>query len=102
MLAFLSVAFLIYGVMHIYALAKVWLVFPHSPGLGLTLGFLGLVMTFSPLILWHMTKQNWHGATVVTSWAVYVWMGFLFCFVPSPWYSTQVMQWQSSWISSGT
>ncbi|MDO8207265.1 MAG: metallophosphoesterase [Gallionella sp.] len=80
MLAFLSVAFLIYGVMHIYALAKVWLVFTHSPGPGLTLGFLGLVMTFSPLILWHMTKQNWHGATVVTSWAVYVWMGFLFLF----------------------
>ena len=80
MLAFLSVAFLIYGVMHIYALARVWLVFPHSPGLGFTLVFLGLVMTFSPLILWHITKQNWHSATVVTSWVVYIWMGFLFLF----------------------
>ncbi|HEX7455066.1 MAG TPA: hypothetical protein VF296_03400, partial [Gallionella sp.] len=67
MLAFLSVAFLIYGIMHIYALAKVWLAFPHSPGLGFTLVFLGLVMTFSPLILRHMTKQNWHSATVVTT-----------------------------------
>ena len=80
MLAFLSVAFLIYGIMHIYALARMWLAFPHSLGLGFTLVFLGLVMTFSPLILRHMTKQNWHSATVVTSWVVYIWMGFLFLF----------------------
>lgn len=80
MLAFLSVAFLIYGAMHIYALSKVWLVFPHSWGLGLALALGGLVMTLSPLIIWFMEKQSWHGATVVTSWASYLWMGFLFLF----------------------
>lgn len=80
MLAFLSVAFLIYGVMHIYALSKVWLAFPHSLGLELVLVFLGLVMTISPLILWYVAKQNWHSAAVITSWGIYTWMGFLFLF----------------------
>lgn len=80
MLAFLSVAFLIYGAMHIYALSKVWLVFPHSWGLGLALALGGLVMTLSPLIIWFMEKQSWHGAAVVASWVAYIWMGLLFLF----------------------
>lgn len=80
MLTFLSVAFLIYGTMHLYALSKVWLAFPHSLGLGLTLVLLGLVMTLSPLLLWQIAKQNWHGATVASSWVAYLWMGFLFLF----------------------
>ena len=80
MLTFLSVAFSIYGAMHVYALSKVWLAFPHSFWFGLALVLGGLVMTLSPLILWQLSKQNWHGATVVTSWVVYIWMGFLFLF----------------------
>lgn len=80
MLAFLSVAFLVYGAMHSYALAKVWLALPHSFGLSLTLVLSGLVMTFSPLLLWQLTKQNWHGASAVASWVTYLWMGFLFLF----------------------
>ncbi len=80
MLTFLSVAFLIYGTMHLYAFCKVWLVLPHSLGVVLVLVLLGLVMTFSPLLLWQITRQNWHGATVVLSWTTYVWMGFLFLF----------------------
>ena len=80
MLAFLSVALLIYGAMHIYALGKVWLVFPHSFWLGLILALVGLVMTLSPLIIWFMEKQSWHGATVVASWVIYIWMGFLLLF----------------------
>ena len=80
MLVFLTVAFLIFGAMHIYALGKVWLVFPHTWGLGLTLALVGLVMTLSPLIIWYMAKQNWHGTAVVTSWVAYTWMGFLFLF----------------------
>jgi predicted MPP superfamily phosphohydrolase len=80
MLTFLSVAFSIYGAMHVYAFSKVWLVVPHSMGLGLTLTLGGLVMTLSPLILWQLSKQNWHLATVVISWIVYIWMGFLFLF----------------------
>jgi len=27
-----------------------------------------------------MERQSWHGATVVTAWASYTWMGFLFLF----------------------
>ena len=80
MLTFLSVAFSIYGAMHIYALGKVWLAFPHSMGLALALLLGGLVMTLSPLLLWQLTRQNWHSATVVISWMVYLWMGFLFLF----------------------
>lgn len=80
MLAFLSMAFLIYGTMHIYALSKVWLVFPHSLALGLALALGGLAMTLSPLIIWLTEKQGWYGATVATSWVAFIWMGFLFLF----------------------
>ena len=80
MLTFLSVAFSIYGAMHLYAFSKVWLAFPHSLGLSLALALVGLVMTLSPLILWQLTKQNWHGAAIVTSWVIYIWMGYLFLF----------------------
>ena len=80
MLTFLSVAFLVYGTMHLYALSKVWLAFPHSLGLGLTLVLFGLVMTVSPLLLWQISRQNCHSATVAASWVTYLWMGFLFLF----------------------
>lgn len=80
MLTFLSVAFSIYGAMHLYALGKVWLAFPHSIWLAVALVLGGLVMTLSPLILWQLTRQNWHGTTVVASWVIYIWMGFLFLF----------------------
>lgn len=80
MLTFLSVAFTIYGAMHLYALSKVWLALPHSVGLGVTLALAGLVMTLSPFILWQLSKQNWHGAVATVSWAAYLWMGFLFIF----------------------
>jgi hypothetical protein len=80
MLAFLTVALLIYGTMHVYALSKVWSAFPHSIGLALALALGGLVMTFSPLILWQMAKQNWHHTNVIASWVIYNWMAFLFLF----------------------
>lgn len=44
MLTFLSVAFLIYGCMHLYALGKVWMVFPHSFALTLALTLAGIVL----------------------------------------------------------
>lgn len=80
MLTFMSVALLIYGSMHLYAFGKVWMAFPHSFGLGLVLTLAGLMLTFSPLLVWYMEKQSWHGATVVTAWVSYTWMGFLFLF----------------------
>ena len=76
MLTFMSVALLVYGSMHLYAFGKVWLAFPHSFGLALA----GIALTFSPFIVWYMERQSWHGATVVTAWASYTWMGFLFLF----------------------
>jgi len=80
MLTFMSVALLIYGSMHLYAFGKVWLAFPHSFGLGLALTLAGLALTFSPLLVWYMERQSWHGATAVTAWVSYTWMGFLFLF----------------------
>jgi predicted MPP superfamily phosphohydrolase len=80
MLTFMSVALLVYGSMHLYAFGKVWLAFPHSFGLALALTLAGIALTFSPFIVWYMERQGWHGATVVTAWASYIWMGFLFLF----------------------
>ena len=80
MLTFMSVALLVYGSMHLYAFGKAWMAFPHSFGLGLALTVAGLALTFSPLLVWYMERQNWHGATVATAWVSYVWMGFLFLF----------------------
>lgn len=80
MLTFLGVAFSIYGAMHFYALGKVWQAFPQAAWLAWALSFCGLVMTLSPFILWQITRQNWHGAALATSWVTYLWMGFLFLF----------------------
>lgn len=80
MLTFMSVALLIYGSMNLYAFAKVWMAFPHTLGLGLALILAGIVLTFSPLLVWYMERQSWHGATVATAWVSYTWMGFLFLF----------------------
>jgi predicted MPP superfamily phosphohydrolase len=80
MLTFLSAALLVYGTMHFYALGKVWAAFPHTSALALALVLWGIVMTFSPLLLWQLSKQSLHGAAAVASWLVYVWMGFLFLF----------------------
>jgi hypothetical protein len=80
MLTFLSIAFTLYGAMHLYAFNKVWQAIPHSVFLGLALLLVGLIMTFSPFLLWQFTRQNWHSATAIASWLIYLWMGFLFLF----------------------
>lgn len=81
MLTFMTMALVVYGSMHLYAFGKVWLACPHSFGLALTLALAGIVLTFSPFIVWYMERQSWHGATVITAWASYTWMGFLFLFL---------------------
>lgn len=81
MLTFLSVALLIYGSMHFYALGKVWLSFPHSLAMGVVLTLAGIVLTLSPLLVWFLERQSWHRATVATAWLSYTWMGYLFLFV---------------------
>jgi len=80
MLAFLGIAFLIYGSLHLYALGKVWGAVPHSAVAAVFLVSFGLLMTCSPLIIWSMGKQGWHGAASMISWVAYIWMGFLFLF----------------------
>jgi hypothetical protein len=54
---------------------------PHSFGLALALTLVGIVLTFSPLLVWYMERQSWHSATVATAWVSYTWMGFLFLFL---------------------
>ena len=80
MLTFMSVALLIYGSMNLYAFGKMWLAFPHTFGLGMVLILAGIALTISPLLVWYMERQSWHGATVATAWVSYTWMGFLFLF----------------------
>lgn len=81
MLTFLSVALLIYGSMHLYALGKVWMAFPHSYGLALALVVAGTALTFSPLLVHFLERQGWHRATVATAWVSYIWMGYLLLFL---------------------
>jgi predicted MPP superfamily phosphohydrolase len=81
MLTFLSLALLIYGSMHLYALGKMWMAFPHSSALGLALILAGVVLTFSPLLVWFLERQSWHRTTVATAWVSYTWMGYLFLFL---------------------
>jgi uncharacterized protein len=81
MLTFLSVALLIYGSMHLYAFGKVWMSFPHSLALGLTLTLAGIVLTFAPLLVWFLERQSWHRVTVAAAWVSYTWMGYLFLFL---------------------
>jgi uncharacterized protein len=83
MLTFFGIVFLIYGGMHLYALSKVWLAFPHSTALGATLILAGLLLSLSPLFLFYASRQHWHGVVAVMSWPVYVWMGYilLFCVI---------------------
>ena len=80
MLTFMTVALLVYGSMHLYAFGKAWRALPHSFGLALGLTLAGVVLTFSPTIVWFMERQGWHGATDAASWVIYTWMGFLFLF----------------------
>lgn len=80
MLTFLSVALLIYGSLHLYALGKVWMALPHSNGLALALVATGVVLTFSPLLVHLLERQGWHRATVAAAWVSYTWMGYLLLF----------------------
>ena len=80
MLIFLGIAILIYGSMHLYALSKMWLAFPHTTGLLIALALTGIAMTLSPLLVWFTGRQEWHGTTVIASWVTYTWMGLLLLF----------------------
>ena len=83
MLMFFGIAFLIYGSMHLYAFAKIWMALPHSHALALTLMLTGLLLSLSPLFMFYAARQHWHGIVGALAWPVYVWMGFilLFCLI---------------------
>lgn len=81
MLSFLTIALLVYGSMHLYALRKVWTAFELSFGAGLALALTGLVLTGSPLLVWLLERHGTPQAAAVTGWLSYVWMGFLFLFL---------------------
>ncbi len=81
MLTFLIVALLIYGSMHLYALGKLWMAVPHSPALAAALIAAGVVLTLSPLLVWHLERHGWHRAVVPVAWASYMWMGYLLLFL---------------------
>lgn len=80
MLTFLSIVLLVYASMHLYALGKVWMAIPHSFGLGLALTLVGLILTFSPLLVWLLERHGWHRTAAAAAWVSYVWMGYLFLF----------------------
>jgi predicted MPP superfamily phosphohydrolase len=81
MLSFLTIALLVYGSMHLYALRKVWTAFDLSLGSGLALALTGLVLTGSPLLVWLLERHGTPQAAALTGWLSYVWMGFLFLFL---------------------
>jgi predicted MPP superfamily phosphohydrolase len=81
MLTFLSVALLVYGSMHLYALSKVWAALPHSFPLALVLIAAGIALTCSPLLVHLLERQSWHRATVAAAWVSYTWMGYLVLFL---------------------
>lgn len=76
----LSVFFLLYGGIQVYALVKA------EAALGLALvGCLAvaawmLLMTFLPLILWRLEKYERHALVWIGAWVGYTWMGFIFLF----------------------
>lgn len=80
MLIFMSLVILVYGSMHLYAFSKVWMALPHSHVLALALTLWGLAMVLSPFMVWYLDRHQWHGATVMSSWVAYLWMGVLFLF----------------------
>jgi predicted MPP superfamily phosphohydrolase len=77
----MGIAFLVYGSLHLYAFAKVWMAYPHSLALGLALAFAALILTFSPSLVWYLERRSRHTLTVAASWVSYTWMGYLFLFV---------------------
>lgn len=81
MLAFLSVALLIYGSMHLYAFGKLWQTLPHSLLLAATLLLAGISLTLSPLLVWFLERHSWHRTTSAAAWLSYTWMGYLFLFL---------------------
>jgi predicted MPP superfamily phosphohydrolase len=69
--------------MHLYAVSKIWIAFPHSHGLALALVLVlaGTVLTCSPLLVWFLQQHSGDRATAAIAWVSYAWMGYLFLFL---------------------
>lgn len=81
MLTFIAMFLLVYGAMHFYLAGKIWFACPHSWGLSATLIAAGVILSFSPLLVWFMERQGWHRAAAIAAWTSYGWMAYVFLFV---------------------
>ena len=78
---FFVIAALIYGSMHFYALRKVWKAFSPSRILLAALLLVGTFLTFSPLFIRFLERNDWHRTATFFAWGIYSWMGFLVIFI---------------------
>ncbi len=81
MLIFLTIFVIVYGLMHVYALHKVWKAFPPSRALKVCLIFVGVVLTVSPIFVRVLEKNDWHRSATVLAWCAYSWMGYMLLFM---------------------
>lgn len=75
---FIGLILLVYGTLNLYALSKIGLGLPGTPGLAL--GLWGVAMTFSPLVIRMLRERHWLRAETALSWVAFIWMGLLFLF----------------------
>ncbi len=80
MAALLSVFFLLYGGMQVYAFTKVNAALGLAPVGCLAVAAWMVLMTLLPLILWWLEKRERHALVWIGAWVGYTWMGFIFLF----------------------
>ncbi len=80
MAALLSVFFLLYGGIQVYAFAKVDAALGLAPVGRLAIAAWMVLMTLLPLILWWLEKHEPHALVRIGAWVGYTWMGFIFLF----------------------
>ena len=80
-LLFLSIAILIYGSMHYYALRKAWLALPQSRTLLATFILGSLLLILAPVCVRLLESHDWHRTASVAAWVGYSWMAYLLLFV---------------------
>ncbi len=80
MAALLSVFFLLYGGIQVYAFTKANAALGLAPVGRLTVAAWMVLMTLLPLILWWLEKRERHALVWIGAWVGYTWMGFIFLF----------------------
>jgi len=80
MAALLSVFFLLYGGIQVYAFTKVNAAVGLAPVGHLAIAAWMVLMMLLPFILWWLEKREWHALVWIGAWVGYTWMGFIFLF----------------------